>query len=58
MSGFSVLGGVSAPETIAEAIVFLVSDASRRTTGAVLDVTGGSILGARGSRAHSVRDLL
>ena len=58
MSGFSVLGGVSEPETIAEAIVFLVSDASRRTTGAVLDVTGGSILGARGSRAHSVRDLL
>ncbi len=58
MSSFSVLGGVSEPETVAEAIAFLASDGARRTTGALLDVTGGSILGARGSRSHSVKNLL
>ena len=58
MSSFSVLGGVSDPETVADAIVFLASDAARRTTGALLDVTGGSTLGARGSRSHSVKHLL
>lgn len=58
MSGFSILGGVSEAETIAEAIVFLATNASKRTTGALLDVTGGSILGSRGARSHSVRDLL
>lgn len=58
MSSFSVLGGVSTPGHIAEAVLFLVSDAASRTTGAVLDVSGGSILGARGVRAHSIRDVL
>lgn len=58
MSGFSVLGGVSEPQHIAEAVLFLASDAAARTTGSVLDVSGGSTLGARGTRAHSVRDLL
>lgn len=58
MSTFSVMGGVADPETVASAVTFLVSDGAKRTTGALLDVTGGSILGARGSRKHSVRDLL
>lgn len=58
MSSFSVLGGVSQPLHIADAVLFLVSDASSRTTGSILDVSGGSTLGARGARAHSVRDLL
>ncbi|GAB3153045.1 SDR family oxidoreductase [Microbacterium neimengense] len=58
MSSFSVLGGVAEPKHIADAVLFLVSSASARTTGAILDVSGGSTLGARGGRAHSVRDLL
>ncbi|WP_448232909.1 SDR family NAD(P)-dependent oxidoreductase [Microbacterium lacticum] len=58
MSSFSVLGGVSDPAHVAAAVLFLVSDASARTTGSILDVSGGSTLGARGVRAHSVRDLL
>ena len=58
MSSFSVLGGVADPETVAEAVRFLISDRSRRTTGASIDVTGGSTLGARGSRGGSVKDLL
>ncbi|MFT4051949.1 MAG: SDR family oxidoreductase [Microbacterium sp.] len=58
MSSFSVLGGVSQPRHIADAVLFLVSDASARTTGSILDVSGGSTVGARGGRAHSVRDLL
>lgn len=56
MSGFSLLGGVADTETVADAIAFLASPASSRTTGALLDVTGGSLLGARGARKHSVRD--
>lgn len=58
MSGFAVLGGVSQPETVAEAIAFLVSDRASRTTGTTLDVSGGSTIGARGSRAGSVAHLI
>ncbi|WP_217132541.1 SDR family NAD(P)-dependent oxidoreductase [Leucobacter chinensis] len=58
MSTFSVLGGVSEPETVADAIFFLASDKSKRTTGTFLDVSGGSILGARAGRKHSVKELL
>lgn len=58
MSSFSILGGVAPAAVVAEAVAFLVSDRSSRTTGALLDVTGGGLLGARGSRQHSVRDLL
>lgn len=47
MADYSVLGDVSAPETVAEAIVFLLSDRANRTTGSILDVSGGSVLGVR-----------
>lgn len=58
MSSFAVLGDVSRPETVAEAISFLLSDRSARTTGAILDVSGGSLLGARGAREHGLRALI
>jgi 3-oxoacyl-[acyl-carrier protein] reductase len=49
---------VASPAHVADAVLFLLSDAAARTTGAVLDVSGGSTIGGRGSRAHSVRNLL
>jgi 3-oxoacyl-[acyl-carrier protein] reductase len=58
MSSFSVLGGVADPRIVADAVSFLVSDRSSRTTGTVLDVTGGSTLGARKRAVASVRHLL
>jgi 3-oxoacyl-[acyl-carrier protein] reductase len=48
---FSVLGDVAAADDVAEAIAFLISERSRRTTGAMLDVSAGSTLGARASSA-------
>lgn len=47
MGSHSVLGDVSAPETVAEAVAFLASNRANRTTGTILDVSGGSTLGAR-----------
>ncbi|WP_447587977.1 SDR family NAD(P)-dependent oxidoreductase [Microbacterium lacticum] len=47
MSSYSVLGDVSEPATVAEAVAFLLSDRAKRTTGVLLDVSGGSTLGAR-----------
>ncbi|WP_175494537.1 SDR family NAD(P)-dependent oxidoreductase [Herbiconiux ginsengi] len=58
MSSFSVLGGVADPDVVAEAVSFLISDRARRTTGTILDVTGGSTLAARNRRASSVRALI
>jgi NAD(P)-dependent dehydrogenase (short-subunit alcohol dehydrogenase family) len=58
MSSFSVLGDVAEPQVVAEAVSFLVSARSNRTTGTVLDVTGGSTLGARNRPALSVREFL
>lgn len=58
MSSFSVLGDVADPRIVADAVSFLVSDRSSRTTGTVLDVTGGSTLGARKRAVSSVRELL
>lgn len=58
MSSFAVLGGVADPMAVAEAVSFLVSDRSSRTTGSSIDVTGGSTLGARIGRHASVRHLV
>ncbi|AXL11412.1 SDR family oxidoreductase [Microbacterium foliorum] len=58
MSSLSMLGGVSRPDAIADAVSFLASNRASRTTGAVLDVTGGMTLHPRPHRHGSVRDLL
>lgn len=58
MSSFSVLGGVATPDVVAEAVSFLISDRSSRTTGAALDVTGGSILGSRRRPLSSIRHVI
>lgn len=58
MSSLSMLGGVAAPSAIADAVSFLVSERASRTTGAVLDVSGGMSLHPRPHRHGSVRDLL
>ncbi|WP_136089666.1 SDR family NAD(P)-dependent oxidoreductase [Auritidibacter ignavus] len=57
MSSFAVMGGIATAETVAAAVSFLVSDESSRTTGSLIDVTGGGLLGARGHRVGSVQDL-
>ena len=49
MSSFAVMGGVASPSVVADAVSFLVSDQSSRTTGSSLDVSGGSTIGARPS---------
>lgn len=58
MGSLSMLGGIAAPAAIADAVSFLVSDKAYRTTGAVLDVSGGMSLHPRPHRQSSVRDLL
>lgn len=58
MSSFAVLGGISDPSTVAEAVVFLASDRAARTTAATLDVSGGSTLGARPSAGVRLKDIL
>lgn len=58
MSSLSMLGGVAAPSAIADAVSFLVSERANRTTGAVLDVSGGMSLHPRPHRHGSVSDLL
>jgi 3-oxoacyl-[acyl-carrier protein] reductase len=50
MSGYSSLGGVAQADAVADGVAFLVSDASRRTTGASLDVSGGGLLGSHPNR--------
>jgi len=54
VSSFAVLGGIADPATVAEAVAFLISERASRTTGAALDVSGGSALGARRSHAPQV----
>lgn len=58
MSSFAALGGIADPAVVAEAVLFLISDRSCRTTGVGLDVSGGMTIGARGQRAGSVRTLI
>ncbi|GAA1532502.1 SDR family oxidoreductase [Brevibacterium picturae] len=57
MSSFAALGGVAQPEEIAASICFLISDASSRTTGSILDASGGSALGRRPAEG-SISNLL
>ncbi|MBT2486604.1 MULTISPECIES: SDR family NAD(P)-dependent oxidoreductase [unclassified Microbacterium] len=57
MSSFSVLGGVADPTDVADAVSFLISERSSRTTGSSIDVTGGSTLGARLGKKASVRHM-
>ncbi|MFK4298870.1 3-oxoacyl-[acyl-carrier protein] reductase [Arthrobacter sp. GAS37] len=57
LSTFAVLGGISDPETVAEAVAFLLSAHASRTTGATLDVSGGSTLGARPTPHLSLREM-
>lgn len=47
MGSYAVLGDVAEPRDIANVVLFLLTDRSRRITGTSLDVTGGSTLGAR-----------
>lgn len=54
MGSFAVLGDVSEPQVVAEAVYFLVSEQSSRTTGTTLDVSGGSTLGVRPKNAKRV----
>lgn len=54
MSSFAAMGGVASPEVVADAVSFLVSDRASRTTGASLDVSGGSTIGARNQVAGGV----
>ncbi|KQR47602.1 hypothetical protein ASF87_01090 [Microbacterium sp. Leaf161] len=58
MSELSMLGGVAPPSAVADAVSFLVSDKAHRTTGAILDVTGGMSLHPRPHRQGSVRGLV
>lgn len=58
MGSLSALGGVADPSAVADAVSFLVSEKSSRTTGSTLDVTGGMTLHPRPHREGSVRDLL
>ena len=58
MSSFSLLEGVAEPETVARAVRFLLSKDAERTTGTLLDVSGGTTLAPRGKEAKSVRDIL
>lgn len=55
MSGYAVLGGVCDPTIVADAVAFLLSDRSARTTGSILDVSGGSRLGHRRGSSLSLR---
>ncbi|MFC9295359.1 SDR family oxidoreductase [Streptomyces sp. NPDC057011] len=45
LSGLAALGGIAQPSDIADVVAFLASDDARRITGAVLDASGGSLLG-------------
>lgn len=57
MASYSVMGDIANPDEVAAAISFLMSDAASRTTGSVLDVSGGGALGARRT-GGSLTDLI
>jgi len=57
MSSFAVLGDVSQPGAVADAVGFLLSGRASRTTGSTLDASGGSILGVHAPAAFSFDDV-
>lgn len=58
MGSMSVLGGVAEPHHVAAAVSYLVSDEAARTTGSLIDVTGGMTLHPRPQRVGSIKDIL
>lgn len=59
VGSYALLGGVASPTAVADAVAFLLSQHAARTTGAALDVTGGSLLGVRPTTAKiSLRRML
>lgn len=54
MSSHAIMGDIADPATVAEAVLFLLSDRSSRTTGSTLDVSGGSTLGVRVRSADKI----
>lgn len=58
MGDLSVLGGVASPQDVANAVKFLLSNESARTTGSLLDVTGGMALHPRARGAKTIRTIV
>lgn len=58
MGSFPLLGGVALPADIAAAVIFLASNGANRITGSSLDLTGGSLINARGSRGPGIGTIL
>ncbi|APZ35604.1 hypothetical protein BOH66_16225 [Microbacterium aurum] len=57
MASAAPLGDVGSPADVAHAVSFLVSDLAARTTGSLLDVSGGTTLSPRTSQIGSVSEL-
>lgn len=58
MGSFPLLGGVATPTDIADAVLYLASTSANRITGSSLDLTGGSLINARGSRGPGLGSIL
>lgn len=54
MASHALLDDVAEPAIVAEAVTFLLTDRSSRTTGSTLDVSGGSTLGIRASSSPRI----
>lgn len=58
MGSFPLLGGVATPADIANAVMYLASTSANRITGSSLDLTGGSLINARGARGPGLGAIL